>query len=348
MLKLKLLNATYLTDSNGAKFKIEFGAEWIHGTENSPAFSVATDHNLFETLNSEHRFVAALSPWVDSSSNVKVAKLSTKYQMAPSVHGQVEELLKSAIVNCRNLAAERATGSHSELVTVGSVLDDYLERRWNGLPLDDKQLWKSIAEQKLNALNFYEACDSMHDVTLEGYHLYEDLDGYEPKVAQGSVSLVEALAKTVPSSHILLNTPVTNIAYDTHGDAVVNITTSAGRERFDCVIVTCSVGVLQACHQTLFDPQLPRDKVDAIQHLRLGAVNKVYAEFASLAFVPVDIDRLELFWCDEDRKHLPEWTWKIAVVDVVLEKPGRNMIAGTLTYSIYNAIADKLRCSGNV
>lgn len=47
----------------------------------------------------------------------------------------------------------------------------------------------------------------------------------------------------------------------------------------DHVIVTVSLGVLKENYKSLFIPQLPHMKVNAIEGLSFGAVDKIYLEF---------------------------------------------------------------------
>lgn len=67
----------------------------------------------------------------------------------------------------------------------------------------------------------------------------------------------------------------------------------------DHVILTMSLGVLKEQHQTLFHPQLPPVKVNAIEGLTLGTVDKIYLEFAK-PFWPTNWDGVSMLWRKED------------------------------------------------
>lgn len=45
------------------------------------------------------------------------------------------------------------------------------------------------------------------------------------------------------------------------------------------VIFTASLGVLKANHRTMFSPSLPHIKINAIQAIQFGTVNKIMLEF---------------------------------------------------------------------
>lgn len=60
----------------------------------------------------------------------------------------------------------------------------------------------------------------------------------------------------------------------------VTVTTSDGNiYEVDHVIFTASVGVLKHNHASLFEPQLPQDKIEAIEKIGFGAIVKVDMHF---------------------------------------------------------------------
>lgn len=63
-----------------------------------------------------------------------------------------------------------------------------------------------------------------------------------------------------------------------------------------------SLGVLKEQHQTMFRPQLPTVKLNAIEGLTLGTVDKIYLEFAK-PFWPANWDGVSMLW---DRRDLAE------------------------------------------
>ena len=60
----------------------------------------------------------------------------------------------------------------------------------------------------------------------------------------------------------------------------IRVQLSDGEElEADFVIVTVSLGVLQAQAHSLFEPGLPSRKLEAIEKLEIGSVDKIYLEF---------------------------------------------------------------------
>lgn len=65
------------------------------------------------------------------------------------------------------------------------------------------------------------------------------------------------------------------------------------------VICTIPLGVLKDTHETLFDPQLPDFKIESIEHLLFGTVDKIFLEY-DRPFLKEDISEVLLVW---DTKH---------------------------------------------
>lgn len=78
----------------------------------------------------------------------------------------------------------------------------------------------------------------------------------------------------------------------------------------DHVICTVSLGVLKGTHQSLFEPHLPKKKIDAINGLSFGTVNKLYLEFKE-PFWSSDFKGFNLLWNQEElqavRQSTADW-----------------------------------------
>jgi monoamine oxidase len=92
--------------------------------------------------------------------------------------------------------------------------------------------------------------------------------GEDDLVDKGMGRFVEELGKDLP---VCLKSPVTEVDYSGDGVKV-----SAGGRVFHgaSVLVTVSVGVLKK-KKIVFKPQLPKKKLDAIDHLQMGNMQKV-------------------------------------------------------------------------
>ncbi len=103
---------------------------------------------------------------------------------------------------------------------------------------------------------------------------FETLEGPNMPASGGLQAIAEMLASTVD---IRFDHFVTNIEWNPDG---VCISCANGVDfQADAVMMTTSIGVLQAQHQSLFTPQLPSWKQMAISAVRLGVVDKIFVEF---------------------------------------------------------------------
>ncbi len=82
---------------------------------------------------------------------------------------------------------------------------------------------------------------------------------------------MQALAKDVP---VFYNTTAQAVRYAADGAEVL---TERGRFRADAVLVTAPLGVLKR-ELIHFSPPLPERKLECIQRLGFGVLNKVRAE----------------------------------------------------------------------
>jgi monoamine oxidase len=98
------------------------------------------------------------------------------------------------------------------------------------------------------------------------------LAGEDDLINKGMGAFVEKLGEDLP---VCLNSPVTRVAYSENGVAV-----QAGDRRYQAsqALVTVSVGILQA-KKIAFEPALPAWKQDAIDHLRMGNMQKIIIPF---------------------------------------------------------------------
>ena len=318
------------TDHNGSPYKLEFGAEWIHGKNGNPVHDIAVEHNLYTPLAMP--FDAGLSPHDCTVENEDVLKLCTYQQINRNENAQIKQIFTNALDFVEELSKNKDADALNQYSSIGHCVHAYVANKLNEFSEENQLLYNIILEQKLNVMNIDLACDDMKEVSFENYGGDSDFDGHEPKLDQGTIRLVEALGENIPNDKISFGDPVIKIKYDLTSDKskdCVRVETKSGiSESFDCVVVTFSVAVLQNCHQFMFDPPLPAYKVDSFQHIQLGIVDRIYLEFDDLNFLPVNTKGIELYWCEKDRAILPEWTWKVAIIDVLYEKPIKNMLVG--------------------
>lgn len=83
-------------------------------------------------------------------------------------------------------------------------------------------------------------------------------------------------------STVQLKKEVSKITYNVNTSAANRIKiecSDASVYECDHLICTVSLGVLKKYHLSIFEPLLPRKKIESIESVALGTVNKIYVEF---------------------------------------------------------------------
>ena len=99
---------------------------------------------------------------------------------------------------------------------------------------------------------------------------------------------------------IRLNTVVTAVTYDNQG---VTITTSNGNFSADRAVITVPIGVLRS-GDIQFSPTLPQSKLDAINFIGSGTINKTWMIFPSTFW---NTDILMFGYISDPKGHFSEW-----------------------------------------
>ncbi len=117
---------------------------------------------------------------------------------------------------------------------------------------------------------------------------------------------------------ILLKKEVVNIEWLNTAEEVIKIKCSDNTS-FDAnhVILTTSLGVLKHSHKTLFTPQLPAIKTNAIEGISIGTINKIFMEWEK-PFWTDDWPGFGLLWTKKDSEELKNspFSWIEGIVGI--------------------------------
>ncbi|KAJ8962072.1 hypothetical protein NQ318_018021 [Aromia moschata] len=112
------------------------------------------------------------------------------------------------------------------------------------------------------------------------------------------------ITKQLPmDDKILLNKEVTEIKWNSDSDAVKITCVDGSSYDANHVIVTVSLGVLKKNYKTMFVPELPSYKINSIEGIGFGTVNKILLKFPT-KWWPDDLKGFSLLWTEEDRINL--------------------------------------------
>jgi phytoene dehydrogenase-like protein len=105
----------------------------------------------------------------------------------------------------------------------------------------------------------------------------EGEDG-DPLLEAGFDSLLSLLAQRLQRGQVAihLNTRVTSIDWTSSGPVRIAVSPEGGYFEADHVIVTASLGVLKRDSACLFRPPLPEWKLNAMNSMGFGLMNKIF------------------------------------------------------------------------
>eukprot|EP00208_Stichococcus_sp_RCC1054_P004285 CAMPEP_0206141490 /NCGR_PEP_ID=MMETSP1473-20131121/13113_1 /ASSEMBLY_ACC=CAM_ASM_001109 /TAXON_ID=1461547 /ORGANISM="Stichococcus sp, Strain RCC1054" /LENGTH=529 /DNA_ID=CAMNT_0053536087 /DNA_START=104 /DNA_END=1693 /DNA_ORIENTATION=- len=269
---------------------VEMGATWLHGLAGNPLFDLAVQEGLMTRTAKPADEAWAHPSWVREGDQVPLA---------------AEEVATAkAAAGSYSMAVEQAMQSEETGLTVGK----HLRRTWpqarQKFAAGEKQVAAEVWRWRECLQRSMDGCDSTDNMLAAGLAEYDELDGMNVPVGGGGFqNLAAQLAAGI--SDIRYGHIVHNINWG-EGAAQISCTNGSGFSA-DAVIVTVSLGVLKAQYSTLFEPQLPSEKVEVIQRMGFGVVNKVF--LASQAQLPAAKKRrplsFSLLWSVEGGDSCP-------------------------------------------
>jgi spermine oxidase len=286
---------------------VELGCTWIHGVgtiENpNPVLAVAAAAGLMPTTPQPQK-------WWGSTFLVPGRKEELTKEEKLLVHKAIEAYA-AAVEGIESKEAEKCSttggenqGKGREVQVVGAAIDAAWPKFLQKEQLDSS---KSIAnnyfelaraawqwrEQLQRAID---GCNSTHDMEATARSLYAEYGeseihapipcGYQKvaeALANGSQSVSLASSPPMPTPlNIQFNHEVELIEWGNNGyDNYVLITcTNGARFQASAAVVTTSLGVLKQQHKKMFSPNLPERKVQAIENLKIGVVDKIIIDFS--------------------------------------------------------------------
>ncbi|XP_076461064.1 spermine oxidase-like [Babylonia areolata] len=299
-----------VTDEEGNK--AEMGANWIHGVENNPIYQIAEENNLLQ-LRHKDKSLRSKDVFVSESGTVVADRLVKEV-----------DLIYGLLINeCESFYTENMPTPEDE-DSVGNFLQRNFDEKVCRFTNGERRIRELIFGQRKLLECCISGCDTLGEVALQDFGSYESLPGIHYTIPPGFNTILDILCKDIPKDNIVFNSPVRCINWDQGPQAryPVCVELESGEKHYaDHVIVTVSLGVLQAACDRMFTPALPPEKVQAITGLGFGVVDKVFLEF-DRPIVDADVFRLNILWEDDcppevDLRH--SWYRKIYSFEVVHE-----------------------------
>ncbi|XP_012287682.1 peroxisomal N(1)-acetyl-spermine/spermidine oxidase [Orussus abietinus] len=302
--------------------KVELGANWIHGVLGNPMFELAMANGLIDIVSipKPHKVVAAM----EDGKQLPFPILQEIYEAYICFLRRCEEYFLSAYSPPEGV---KSVGEH-----VALEADLYL----SSLPPEERRVRQLLFDCLLKRETCITGCDSMEDVDLLEMGSYAELQGGNITLPDGYSAILGPVAKHIPKNKILIRHVVNRIrwdAADTSGsesddsnrtvlcsngnDNPIEVKCDNGRTILaEQVICTLPLGVLKEKVKDIFEPSLPGYKLQAIDRLLFGTVDKIFLEYER-PFLHPGISEVMLLWDDrglseEEREDLSKsWFRKI-------------------------------------
>ena len=216
---------------------------------------------------------------------------------------EVDEIFDEVEKVLDKIKAETENMKNEEDRSVGEMMETYFNEYLNELQ-NEKNLSnervetiKAIFKARSREEQVQNACEDLNKFSAIGWNEYTECEGDDQtNLKFGYGQLIEHLASKIPAEKILLDHIVTKIQWPSDSSKpgfqnhVVIVTTYNPHDNteshyygYQC-LCTMSLGYLKEKHQELFEPELPENKVRAIENLGFGLVNKLFIVFQNPVF----------------------------------------------------------------
>ncbi|XP_043916512.1 spermine oxidase-like [Protopterus annectens] len=271
---------------------IELGANWIHGQKGNPVYTMAKKHRLLSDEGTcSKKCLSASVTKHDYFFNEKGEIIPNK--TADDVYDYFKEVVDEAV--------DEKSDSQFSFSSVG----DYLDKEFSSSVFAGSDGASAVFEWCKRAECLDVACTSMYECALWQPGSYIDLEGeyFNCLGPGGYQAILDILMKNIPSETIICSKPVHCIHWESSSKPTsssfsqpVKVVCADGDEFIaDHIVITVSLGYLKKESMKMFDPTLPEEKLNAIERLSFGTVNKIFLEFEE-RFWPTDCEGIQLVW----------------------------------------------------
>lgn len=275
-------------DIDDKDLKVEMGANWIHGIERNPIFTIADENGLLQ-LRYKDKGLRHRNVFLTENGEEVPAKVVKECDFTYGL----------LIQQCEEFY-QMGMPTPYDIDSVGDYMKCEIDEKLENYSDAEKRLRQMIFTQHLKQEMVISGCNDLTDVSLSEFGCYEELPGVHYTIPPGFQSVLDILLSKVPENNIALKHVIKCIHWgQTDNDSKVMIECENGKKIYaDHVILTVSLGVLKAACDRMFDPPLPEDKQESIQRLGFGIVDRINLYFDE-AIVEPDVFRIELLWDDQ-------------------------------------------------
>ena len=244
---------------------LDLGASWIHGINDNPLTLLADEIGAQRVV---------------TSYDLANVYNTTGELLTASEENYLEELTEMVI---NRITSEQDADNDTSVRSVAEKINDSSPQS------------KRFINFILSGQFEHEYSGSTNDLSTYWFDDDKEFGGDDVLFVDGFMQITEFLARDI---QIKLGQVVKEIQ---RFGTSVKVNSQNSEFSADHVIVTVPLGVLKS-KKIIFSPELPQTKIDAINKLGMGVLNKCYLRFSE-SFWPTDIDWIEYI----PEKH-GEWT----------------------------------------
>ncbi len=203
---------------------------------------------------------------------------------------------------------------------IRTFIQEYLQPYLSKFKGSKHDIRKLILEYRMTWETEISGCHDMDEVSLAQFGTYVELEGNDSVLPDGFEVIVQTLAQDIPQEQLMFNHVVQRITWkaskiDLKKSSIDNdypkdngkpaqegnkkcciLCENGSIFEADHVLFTGSLGVLKENAKCLFQPAIPEGKLKAITGLGIGTVDKIFAEFNDLSFLPQGIGNFQFLW----------------------------------------------------
>eukprot|EP00090_Calanus_glacialis_P007049 TRINITY_DN15513_c0_g1_i2.p1 TRINITY_DN15513_c0_g1~~TRINITY_DN15513_c0_g1_i2.p1 ORF type:complete len:476 (-),score=114.85 TRINITY_DN15513_c0_g1_i2:47-1474(-) len=296
---------------------LELGAQWIHGRGDCPLWKFVKDNQIPVTNDESGDGDGTF--YLPGGNVVPKKLLKQTLDFSEKTHDYLDKFAREDI-------------DESIPLSVGHFFEEriknFLSKEMN---VEKVKIKKALLDWFIKWEEVDTGVDDLkkQSVLSWGEYIDYELDGYEsePILEGGYSKLVQFLAKSMEGKVTMnMSQKVTKINWN--GDLAVVRTESGLAFDADYVILALPLGVLKETHMSLFEPQLPQKKIEIIEQLGFGVMDKIFLEFEE-AFWDTENPGIQLVMTDidyHDEDLANAWQNHIAGFDGVCGQP--NVLCG--------------------
>lgn len=194
-----------------------------------------------------------------------------------------------------------------------------MNNEFNKIITKDSTLNTPLVKSIFNAMQYEErydnGCLDLNELNVDGYNEYVNFKGdVNTNLKYGYKKLIDYFVSRLPNKSLKSNEVVLNINWP-KTSSLVTITTSKGIYQAKQVLVTASLGYLKSNYNTLFNPALPANKINSINKIGFGIVDKIFLIYDKPVFANFNqVQGLQILWRDDLKFSLDKTRAKCSLI----------------------------------